>query len=96
MTADDRNNRPGAAVDDLVDENASRVDVPDDSLIRPASRTEQAVGGTSPTNWWRIGLVALLIVAAILLALQLLGGAPDTAVQPGTPVAQPDVVPDSQ
>jgi len=94
--ASDRNNKPGAAVDELVDENGSQVDVPDDSLIRPAEEDEQVIGATSPTNWWRLGLVALAIVAAILLFLQLMGGAPDTAVQPGTPVAEPDVVPDSQ
>ena len=94
--AHDRNNKPGAAVDELVDENGSQVDVPDDSLIRPAEEDEQVIGATSPTNWWRLGLVALAIVAAILLFLQLMGGAPDTAVQPGTPVAEPDVVPDSQ
>ena len=94
--AHDRNNKPGAAVDELVDENGSQVDVPDDSLIRPAEEDEQVIGATSPTNWWRLGLVALAIVAAILLFLQLMRGAPDTAVQPGTPVAEPDVVPDSQ
>ena len=55
MMPDDRN-KPGAAVDNLVDENASRVDVPDDSLIRPAAENEPVIGATSPTNWWRIGL----------------------------------------
>lgn len=92
--ARDRNNKPGAAVDTLVDENASPVDVPDDSLVRPAEEDEQVVGATSPTNWWRIGLVAVAIVAAMLLLLQLLGGYPSTEVQPGTPVAEPEVAPD--
>jgi hypothetical protein len=80
--------RPGAKVDYLVDENASVVDVPDDSTIRPANEFEETVGATGPTNWWMIGLVALGIVAGILLLLQLLGGTPGTDVQPGTPTAQ--------
>ena len=95
MTPRDRENRPAAAVDTLIDENASPVDVPDNSRLRPASEDEHVVGATSPTNWWRIGLIALGIVVLILLALQLLGGYPGTAVQPGTPVAQPEGVPDA-
>jgi hypothetical protein len=84
--------RPGAKVDYLVDENASVVDVPDDSTIRPANEFEETVGATGPTNWWMIGLVALGIVAGILLLLQLLGGTPGTDVQPGTPTAQQETL----
>lgn len=88
-TTDDR--RTASAVDYLVDENGSRLDVPDDSRIRPADEFEETIGATGPTNWWMAGLIALGIVAAILLGLQLLNGAPATDVQPGTPVAQPEV-----
>jgi hypothetical protein len=91
-TADKVGNQPAASVDYLVDENASAVNVPDDSNIRPADEIEETVGATGPTNWWMMGLIALGIVVAILLALQLLNGSPGTDVQPGTPVAQPEAV----
>lgn len=82
-------NRPAAHVDHLVDENASIVDVEDGALLAPSDDIEATVGATGPGAWWRMGLIGLGIVAAILLVLQLLGGNPGTAVQPGTPVAAP-------
>ena len=83
--------KPGsvAQVDNLVDERGYKIPLNDDSSIRIASELDPAVGGTGPTNWWRYGLVALLIVAAILLALQFLNGNRGTDVIPGTPVAAP-------
>ncbi len=78
-----------AQVDNLVDETGAAIDVPDDSSIRPATDAEPGIGAAGPTSWWRIGLVALAIVAAILLALQFLGGNTGTDVIPGTPVAAP-------
>ena len=91
MMARDRENKPAATVDYLVDENASVVDVADESRIRPAAGFEETVGATGPTNWWMIGLIALGIVAAVLLVLQLLAGTPGTSVQPGTPTAAPEI-----
>lgn len=87
-----KDDKPAASVDYLVDENASVVDVPDDSTIRPAGELEETIGATGPTNWWMIGLIGLGIVAAILLLLQLLSGTPGTNVQPGTPTAAPETV----
>jgi hypothetical protein len=83
--------KPGsvAQVDSLIDENGSPVDVGEDRSLKIAEELEPVVGGTSPTNWWRTGLVALFIVAAILLALQLLNGNHQTDVVPGTPIAAP-------
>ncbi|OJX48963.1 MAG: hypothetical protein BGO81_10225 [Devosia sp. 66-22] len=78
-----------AQVDSLVDENGSRIDVGEDRSLKIAEEFEPAVGGTSPTNWWRAGLIALFIVAALLLALQLLNGNHQTDVVPGTPIAAP-------
>ena len=78
-----------AKVDHLVDENGMKVDVPEESTLKVATDVEQTVGATGPTNWWRLGLIALAIVAAILLALQLMGGNTGTDVIPGTPVAAP-------
>jgi hypothetical protein len=49
----------------------------------------QATGVFSPMSWWRLGLVALFLLAAILLAIQFLGGNKGTDVIPGTPVAAP-------
>ncbi|HHY51152.1 MAG TPA: hypothetical protein GYA10_15575 [Alphaproteobacteria bacterium] len=81
---------PGSAeVDYLVDENGSPIDVPDDTVVRPARDDRAAVAATGPTNWWRRGLIALAIVVLILLLLQLFQGTPGTDVQPGTPTAAP-------
>lgn len=81
--------REEARVDFLVDENGSRIDVPDDSAIRVAGEHEASLGATGPTNWWLYGLVALAIIIAILLLLQIFSGAPGTDMQPGTPVSAP-------
>jgi hypothetical protein len=83
--------KPGsvAQVDALVDERGYKIPVGDDISIKVADEMEPVVGGTSPTNWWRAGLVALFIVAAILLVLQLLNGNRQTEVIPGTPVTAP-------
>lgn len=83
--------KPGsvAQVDNLVDERGYKIPVGEDTSLKIASDMEPVVGGTSPTNWWRAGIVALLIVAAILLTLQLLGGNRQTDVIPGTPTAAP-------
>jgi hypothetical protein len=78
-----------AQVDNLVDERGYKIPVPEDSSLRIASEMEPAVGGTSPTNWWRAGLIALFIVAGLLLVLQLLNGNRQTDVIPGTPVTAP-------
>lgn len=94
MAEIDEKRRPASQVDYLVDENASRLDVPDESQVVPAVDGEPTVGSTGPANWWRAGVIALTIVAALLLFLQLAGGWPGTDVQPGTPVADPQIVPD--
>jgi hypothetical protein len=60
--------------------------------VRPSNDDRVAIASTGPTNWWRIGLVAIGIVALILLLLQLFQGTPGTDVQPGSPVAAPEVV----
>jgi hypothetical protein len=78
-----------AKVDTLVDENGNKVDVPDDTSLAIATEVEQVTGATGPTGWWRMGLVGLGIVAAILLGLQLLNGGAGTDVVPGTPTAAP-------
>ena len=82
-----------AQVDALIDENGSRLDVPNGSSIKVAGEHEESVASTSPTNWWLYGLMALAIVIAMMLALQLFNGAPGTDVQPGTPVSEPVVEP---
>ncbi|KKB08596.1 hypothetical protein [Devosia chinhatensis] len=83
--------REDAKVDFLVDENGSRIDVPDNSGIRVAGEHEASVGATGPTNWWLYGLGALGIIIAILLVLQIFSGAPGTDMQPGTPTSAPVV-----
>ncbi len=83
--------KPGsvAQVDNMIDERGYKIPVNDDSSIKIASELDPAVGGTGPTNWWRYGLVALFVVAALLLGLQLLNGNRGTDMIPGTPVAAP-------
>ena len=83
--------KPGsvAQVDNLIDERGSKIPVGENTSIKIAADMEPVVGGTSPTNWWRAGLIALFIVAAILLVLQLLNGNRGTDVIPGTPIAAP-------
>jgi hypothetical protein len=82
-----------ANVDALVDENGSTIHVSDDSQLKVAGEHEDVVASTSPTNWWLYGLVALAIVIAIVLALQVFNGAPGSDVQSGTPTAAPVVEP---
>jgi hypothetical protein len=80
-----------AKVDYLVDENASRVDVPDGSGLKVAGEHDATVGATGPTNWWLYGLIALAIIVALLLVLQIFSGAPGTDMQPGSPTSAPVV-----
>ncbi len=78
-----------AQVDYVVDEQGNPIELPKDATLKIASALDPAIGGTGPSNWWRYGLVALLILVAIILVLQLLGGNKGTDVIPGTPVAAP-------
>jgi hypothetical protein len=82
-----------ASVDALIDENGSRIDVPDGSPIKVAGEHEESVGATSPTNWWLYGLVGLAVVVAVLFLMQMFQGAPSTDVQPGSPSAESVVAP---
>ncbi|MBE7734575.1 hypothetical protein [Devosia faecipullorum] len=81
--------RETARVDFLVDENGSRIELPDDSAIRVAGEHETSLGGTGPTNWWLYGMIALAIIIALLLVLQMISGAPGTDMQPGSPTSAP-------
>ena len=78
-----------AKVDTLVDENGNKIDVPDDTALKIATDVEQVTGATGPTNWWRLRLIGIGIVAAILLGLQMLNGNTGTEMIPGTPTAAP-------
>ncbi|SMQ58710.1 hypothetical protein SAMN06295905_0121 [Devosia lucknowensis] len=82
-----------AKVDHMVDENGSRLDVPDGSGLKVAGEHDPTTGATGPTNWWLYGLGALGIIIAILLVLQIFSGAPGTDMQPGTPTSAPVVEP---
>jgi len=82
-----------AEVDVLIDENGSRIDVPDASPIKVAGEHEATIGATGPTNWWLYGVIGLGIVIAVLFLMQMFQGAPATNVQPGTPTAESVVAP---
>ncbi len=79
-------------VDRLIDENAAPLDVPADSALHLTGDVEKTVGGTGPTAWWRVSLIALGIVAAILLVFQLMMGGAGTDVVPGTPTTAPEQI----
>ena len=83
--------KPGsvAPVDHIPDERGYKIPVGEDSSLKIASEMEPVVGGSSPTNWWRAGLIALFIVAAMLLVLNFLNGNRGTDMIPGTPIAAP-------
>ena len=83
--------KPGsvAQVDYIPDERGYKIPVGEDTSLKVAADMEPVVGGSSPTNWWRAGLIALFIVAAILLVLNFLNGNRGTDMIPGTPVAAP-------
>ncbi len=82
-----------AEVDVLIDENGSRIDVPDASPIKVAGEHEDTVGATGPTNWWLYGIIGLAIVVAVLFLMQMFQGAPATDVQPGSPTSESVVAP---
>ena len=88
MSASDK---PGsvAQVDYIPDERGFKIPVGEDASLKVASEMDHVVGGSSPTNWWPAGLIALFIVAAILLLLNLLNGNRGTDSLPGTPLAAP-------
>lgn len=88
-TAPHKPGRMVADVDALIDENGSRIEVPEDSELKIAGEHEDTVAGTGPTNWWLYGLIGLAIVIALLFLMQILTGAPGSDVQPGSPVAAP-------
>ncbi|MGV8856599.1 MAG: hypothetical protein ACOH2L_18400 [Devosia sp.] len=92
-TAPDKPTRTVADVDALIDENGSRIEVPEDSEIKVAGEHDATIGATGPTNWWLYGLGALAIIIAIVLLMQVISGAPGSDVQPGSPVAAPVVEP---
>lgn len=86
--------RPEAAkVDRLVDETGATVEVVPESALVIEDEVERTVGGTGPTAWFRVGIIGVLIVAAILLGLQLLSGGASTDVVPGTPTTAPTTTP---
>lgn len=77
-----------AKVDRLIDENGTPVEVMPETALIVEDEVERTVGGTGPTAWFRVGIIGVLIVAAILLGLQLLAGGAGTDVVPGTPTTQ--------
>lgn len=93
MADTDTGRRPASEVDYLVDEKASKLNVPDEAHFAPARDGEPSVAATGPTNWWRTGLIVMAMLIALLLVLQIAGGWPGTDVQPGTPVAEPQSAP---
>lgn len=92
--ADDAENRarhPGAAVDYVVDETTAPVDPPREEVVVAADAPEPRVAArTGPSRWWRMGLIGLATLVAMLLVLQFLSGGPaSTDVVPGTPADAP-------
>ena len=72
-----------------VDEDAPPLELGKDTGLHFTDDIETAVRGRGPAAWWRAGLVALVIVAAMLLLFQVLMGGPVTDMTPGTPTTAP-------
>ena len=85
----ERRNPDVAKVDRIVSEQGYTIPVAEDSTLRVATNIEQATGGTGPANWWRLGLLTLVVIVAIIFMMQWLGGNRQTAVIPDTPVTAP-------
>jgi hypothetical protein len=60
-----------------------------DEELKFETEAALATGLVSPARWWRLGLIVLLIVVAVLFALRLMGGNTGTDVIPGTPITAP-------
>lgn len=60
-----------------------------DEELKLETEAAQSTGLVTPTSWWRVGLIALLIVVALLLVGQWLSGNRQTEVIPGTPITAP-------
>jgi hypothetical protein len=88
-TVDAKRERSVAQVDQLIDENGQPIALPENSAIKFTENSERTVGATGPTGWWRMGLIGLGIVAAILLLFQLMMGNPGTGTTPVTPAPAP-------
>ena len=88
-TADIKREPKVARVDQLIDENGQPIALPENTALEVTDVVEDAVGGTGPSAWWRMGLIGLGIVIAMLLLFQLLMGRTGTDVIPGTPTAAP-------
>jgi hypothetical protein len=88
---DNPDRRPDVAeVDQLVDENGSPIPVPPGSELKVAAENEPTVGATGPTNWWRLGLLALAVVLILLGILQVLNSGDSTdALAPPAATAPP-------
>ncbi len=69
--------RPGGrrvATEEVVDQYGSTVELPEDKAAVNATASEPTVGATGPTNWWRIGIIVLVVLVAILVILQIATG----------------------
>ena len=80
-------------VDVAVDKKGVPPSAANDPELVVAGEHEDIVAATNPTSWWLYSLIALAIVVAIVLALQVFNGAPGSDVEPGTPTAAPVVEP---
>lgn len=72
MTATEEKHAPQVArVNQLIDENAEPIALPEDTGLELTRDVEDTVGNTGPTNWLQLGLIGICIVAVILLVFQL-------------------------
>lgn len=70
------------ATEEVVDQYGAPVSVPEDKTAANATDAEQTVGATGPTNWWRIGIIVLVVLVAILVILQLTTGGSLSPTEP--------------
>jgi hypothetical protein len=80
----------------LIEED-SQLGLPEDAALRVETAVEEVVHDHGPATWWRLGMIALALVALVLLILQIISGGPpkmpvpvnsSAASAPATPAAK--------
>jgi hypothetical protein len=77
--------------ENLVDEAGHAIEAAEEKIehasLEAATAVEERVGDAGPWVWWRLGVIAVAILIALLLFLQFRGGYTGSADAPAAPQA---------